>query len=105
MNESKLSASLAEAQERHNRRTSIRYTIDTEFFANLPEIVSRYFQSFSSRTVSGWYRGVAEMGTAITIVGTLADLQTITNLALDIKTTNKQDNVLVTYDPVTRLDI
>jgi hypothetical protein len=91
---------LAESQELHARALAssvVTYRIYTEDRLNLVELVSRYFDGATLYYTRGLWRGEVESGAVIEILGTPADLQKIMFLAGDIKHTNAQQSVLVSW--------
>jgi|ERR1035437_6405838 hypothetical protein len=68
-------------------------------------LISRYFSGATLFYGSGLWMDTVEAGTVIEIVATAADLQPIIHLAGDIKVQNHQSSVLVTWAPVSRLDV
>ena len=106
---SSLTRNLAAAQERHaaslQNNTAIVWRLYTEHRGNLTMLVSRYFSGATLIAAQGLWQGLVELSTVIEIVGTGADLQNIVFLVGDIKVVNNQSSVLVTYAPVSRLEI
>lgn len=100
---------LAQSQERHALRLtqsqSTVYRLYTETFDNLPSLVARYFPGASLFEGVGLWEGQTERCTIIEIVASPDDLQKIVFLAGDIRVTNKQSGVLVTYQPLFSLMI
>jgi hypothetical protein len=99
------SAILAREQERKALNTAIVYRLYTEDSRNLAELISRYFAGATIVYGTGLWMGVVEIGAVIEIVATKNDLQDIVSLAGDIKIVNHQSSVLVTWAPVSRLDV
>ena len=110
---SELTRRLADAQDRKNYESpalvlqpeAIVYTIETEHYSNLARIINRYFDGFNIQVGTGYYRGQSECSATIRIVATRAQLQAVMNLCGDIRYINKQESIILTYAPVTRLDV
>lgn len=73
------------------------YHIHTETRSNLPEIIDRYFGSFTLTPSTGYWKGVAEPSTTIEI--TTDDRKRVWQLAQAIRTENHQEAVLVESQP------
>ena len=99
------SAILAREQERKALNTAIVYRLYTEDAPGLLVLISRYFSGATILYGSGLWMGKVEAGAVIEILATSNDLQSIIHLAGDIKTQNHQSSVLVTWAPVSRLDV
>lgn len=100
------------AREQDNRGTygvtpppSVRYTLYTEAYPNLVELVSRYFAGATFFQAEGLWFQQKEATTVIEIIGTEADRQQVVYLAGDIRHVNAQSSVLVTWETVGRLDV
>ena len=94
---STLTRSLAAAQEHHVAQTAVTYRLYTEDVPGLVDLTKRYFKGASFFYGQGLSDGQIEAARIIEIVGTLADLQRIVDLAGDIRVTNHQSTVLVTW--------
>jgi hypothetical protein len=82
------------------------YRIYTENFANLPELVARYFGGATIYDGLGlWQGGQQEQSAVIEIIGHENDLQSVTFLAADIKQVNSQQSVIVTWARVSTLTL
>ena len=107
--DSSITRSMAAAQEAHAATRyspkSVLYRIYTAYASNLPELTARYFSGATFLDTLGIWQGVDEQGAVIEIIGTRADLQSITHLAGDIKQVNSQTSVLVTWQAIERLDV
>ena len=68
-------------------------------------LISRYFSGATILYGSGLWLGKVEAGAVIEILATSNDLQSIIHLAGDIKVQNHQSSVLVTWAPVSQLDV
>jgi hypothetical protein len=79
----------------------ILYRIATEHKDNLPDIVARYFESFYLTTGVGYWKGQAEVGATIEVIGTDKDRATIGRLAHVIRLENDQEAVYVVEFPIT----
>jgi hypothetical protein len=104
------SAILAREQERKALNTAIVYRLYTEDVAQdgnsgTSALIARYFAGSTTYAATGRWLDAIEYGLVIEIVATKGDLQAIVNLAGDIKTQNYQSSVLVTWAPVSRLDV
>ena len=99
------SAILAREQERKALNTAIVYRLYTEDAPGLLALISRYFSGATILYGSGLWLGKVEAGAVIEILATSNDLQSIIHLAGDIKVQNHQSSVLVTWAPVSRLDV
>jgi len=104
--QSSLSRDLAEAQEAHSARKyepclAVVYKLYTEDKSGLIELIARYFDSATLTYGVGLWQGKTEASRIIEIVGTLADLQKVINLAGDIRVKNNQSCVLVTWSHAT----
>jgi len=99
------SAILAREQERKALNTAIVYRLYTEDRPGLLVLISRYFSGATILYGSGLWLGKVEAGAVIEILATSNDLQSIIHLAGDIKVQNHQSSVLVTWAPVSRLDV
>ena len=110
---SELTRRLADAQDCKNydspalvlQPEAIVYTIETEHYLNLSRIIGRYFDGFNIQVGTGYYKGQAECSATIRIMATRAQLQEVVNLCGDIRYVNKQEAIILTYAPVTRLDV
>ena len=100
-----LTRTLADAQERHAQETAIVYRLYTEDKPGLVDLVKRYVPGATLFYGIGLYDGHVEAARVIEIVGTLADLQSIVHLAGDIRVTNAQTSVLVTWARVSVLNV
>lgn len=97
---------LARQQEEHARRNETTvYRLYTEDIPGTLDIVARYFGAYTAYIAVGSYEGIAETARIIEVIGTRADLQTIVHLAGDIRERNKQSSVLITWHPVSRLEV
>lgn len=83
----------------------VRYRIYTEDRRGLSTLVARYFDGATILQGLGLWCGETEGSAVIEILGTRADLQNIVHLAGDIRFTNEQSSVIVTWEPISRLDI
>jgi hypothetical protein len=105
------SRALGRAQEkaavigRQLATAAVIYRLYTEDRPNLYQLVARYFGGATFTLSTGLWQGQLETSRVIEIVGTLDDLQRITDLAGDIRATNEQSGVLVTYSELKRLDV
>jgi hypothetical protein len=83
------------------------YTEDTEHDGDsgVSRLVTRYFAGATIYAATGLWQGATEYGLVVEIVATSADLQSIIHLAGDIKVQNHQSSVLMTWAPVSRLDV
>jgi len=130
------SSKLTQAQEMAVNSRPVVFRIYTEDKGNLTDLVTRYFDGATLYLATGvWNSGVSfcaecgsEKGTlchykcsmsepfekeivveqsrVIEIVGTLNDMQSIVNLAGDIKVRNNQSAVLITWQTLAgRLDV
>lgn len=61
------------------------------------ERVGRYFDGATLYRVAGFWKGVSEDSEVIEVVGTLDDMQRVTDLAGDIRHAQNETAVLVTY--------
>ena len=102
---SSLTQSLSDAQERRALNQSTRFRIYTQDQPFLQTTVDKYFKSYCIKGVDGVYRGDNEAGAIIEILGPASDRLKVVSLAKDIKSAYKQDTVLVTHEPVNRIDI
>ena len=84
---------------------AIVYRLYTEAKDTLADIVSRYFAGATFTFTVGLWQGTPEDSTVIEIIGTRADMQSIAHLAGDIRLANNQTSVLVTWHPISRLDV
>jgi len=84
-----------------------KFTIYTERHNDLQlqELVNRYFDGATINYGHGLWKGETEISATITILARHADLQTVVNLAGDIKHVTGQQSVIVTAEPVTRIDV
>lgn len=102
---------LAREQEQRAHDSRIVYRLYTEQSENLLELVERYFPAATlSFGVGLWSnpdtgRIVREVSRVIEVIGTRDDLQRIVFLAGDIRVTNQQSSVLVTWHTVSLLDV
>ena len=94
---STLTRNLATAQETHAAATAVVYRLYTEDLPGLVDLTKRYFDYASFFYAQGLDNGTVEAARIIEIVGTLADLQRVVDLAGDIRVTNGQSTVLVTW--------
>jgi hypothetical protein len=69
------------------------YHLHTENLPNVPEIVSRHFPGFTLTRAEGYWRGISESSAIIEI--TTTDVAAITALAADLRSTNRQESVLI----------
>lgn len=102
----KLAADQIKAWDSKAERTAngaILFRLYTEWADNLVELVSRYFGDATIIPTIGIWRGETEDGAVIEIVGTVADLQSVTHLAGDIRHRNEQSAVLVTWGTLSTL--
>ena len=95
---------------KQDQNTAIVYRLYTEDIADdgnsgLELLVSRYFKGATIYATTGLWLGNRESGLVVEIIATAADLQAIVHLAGDIKVQNHQSSVLVTWAPVSRLDV
>lgn len=81
------------------------YRLYTETKPNLVELTSRYFKGASLIPAWGLWQGEKELSAIIEIIGESSDLQSIVNLAGDIREVNQQTEVLVTWHPVSVLHV
>lgn len=81
------------------------YRLYTEYRQNLLLIVSRYFGGATILPADGVWQGETEDAAVIEIIAREQDLQSIVNLAGDIKYANHQSLVIVTWQPINRLDV
>ena len=102
---STLTRNLSTAQETHAVITTATYRLYTEDKPGLIDLVKRYFQGATFFYGVGLYDGQIEASRVIEIVGTLADLQKIVDLAGDIRVVNAQSSVLVTWTRSTSLNV
>ena len=84
---------------------AVRYRLYTENAANLPKLVARYFDGATIYDGLGLWQGEQEQSAVIEVIASRADLQQILNLAGDIRVTNRQQSVLVTWENVSRFDL
>ena len=111
MNQSShLTRKLADAQENHvssraEFSPSVEYRLYTEFYPNLLELTSRYFDGATLYFGDGLYQGNVEHSGVIEIIAKEDDLQKVVFLAGDIKHMNNQESVLVTYAPITAVAV
>lgn len=101
---SSLTRNLANAQELHHARRAVTFRVYTETKPNLQRLTARYFEAATLLQAIGLWQGVAEQSTIIEVVGAIADLQSVVNLAGDIGYCNAQTVVLITWDS-NRLDV
>ena len=101
------SGNLAREQESKAATTpdtsKVVYRLYTEDFPNLKDLTSRYFSGATFLYGNGLWMDVVEATTVIEVVGTIADLQSITHLAGDIRAVNNQQAVLITWNRVSSL--
>lgn len=76
----------------------IRYTLKTEHCSST--LVAKYFDGFELTRGEGFWQGKREDCVSISILGTEADVEKITNLARDIREQYRQDEVWITSEPV-----
>ena len=93
-----------------DQSNAVLYRLYTEDIADdgnsgLELLVSRYFKGATIYATTGLWLGNRESGLVVEIIATAADLQAIVHLAGDIKVQNHQSSVLVTWAPVSRLDV
>jgi hypothetical protein len=109
-----LTRKLAQAQETFAERKhaasavispSVEYRLYTEFAPNLLELTARYFKGATLYFGTGLWEGNTESSGVIEIIATEDDLQSVVFLAGDIKHTNAQQAVLVTYARVTAVAV
>ena len=81
------------------------YRLYTEYHSNLGTLVNRYFAGATIYTADGIWQGGAEKAAVIEIIALEQNLQAIVNLAGDIKEVNHQSLVIVTWQPINRLDV
>jgi hypothetical protein len=84
---------------------AVLYELYTENTDTLYALVGRYFKGATFISGIGLWEGTAEYAAVIKILGTRQDLQRILDLAGDIRVTNHQSNVIVTWSAVNRFDI
>ena len=73
--------------------------------ARLFELINRYFDGATINYGDGLWKGTIEGSATITILARACDLQTVVNLAGDIKHVFRQQSVIVTSQPVTRIGV
>jgi|SRR5579859_2164110 len=92
-------------------RTFTIYTEDTHRMiplsrAKLHELIARYFDGATITYGDGLYAGGVEHSATITIMARTVDLQTVVNLAGDIKYVFGQSAVIVeSHTPTSRLTV
>src|ERR1035437_2592056 len=96
---------LKQSKDQSNAVLYRLYTENTYPIGKTQELIGRYFDGFTLYLTTGVYLGIIESGLVIEVVATTADLQAIVHLAGDIKVQNYQSSVLVTWAPVSRLDV
>src|ERR1035437_7694529 len=99
-----------EHKQSKDQSNAVLYRLYTEDIADdgnsgLELLVSRYFKGATIYATTGLWLGNRESGLVVEIIATAADLQAIVHLAGDIKVQNHQSSVLVTWAPVSRLDV
>lgn len=101
---SSLTRKLSDAQEAHARERAIVsnddtvvYRLYTEDRDNLLNLTRLYFSGATFYYGVGIWQDGQEAARIIEIVGKRSDLQSIVNLAGDIRHANTQDTVLVTW--------
>jgi hypothetical protein len=103
---SSLSRQMSEAQRKHAEDTPVVFRLYTEEKPRNHRLVARYFPGATIYSAQGLWQGDLESTDVIEIIGTIADLQTVVNLAGDIKYVNNQTFVLVTWQTLSgRLDV
>ena len=83
--------------------TAVVFRIYTETADNLITLTARYFSGATFYDCIGLWNSDTEPATVIEIVGTVADLQQVIDLAGDIREVNRQSSVLVTKHRVDTL--
>ena len=96
-----LTRQLADAQEKHAERKRERgryvYRVYTEYYENLLVLALRHLGAFTLFPPSyGGWKGKVEAAGVIEYIGSESDLDTIRELARDIKRVNEQSSVLIT---------
>ena len=81
------------------------YRLYTEDIGDVAAIVDRYFKGATLYQGIGLFDGRRENACIIEILGTPADIQNVVHLAGDIRMVNTQSCVIVTWLPVSRLDV
>jgi hypothetical protein len=76
------------------------YKIYTQKFANVPEIVSRYFEGFTLFEGKGYWKGEGEESLVVEVV--TGDRANVYAMAREIKEVNKQECVLVVASATTK---
>lgn len=109
--ESVITRKLTEAQEAHAdktrqlQQTAVLYRLYTEERSNLTTLIRRYFHGATLLIGTGLYDGLSEVCAVIEVIGTLADLQRVFDLAGDIRVANGQTSVIVTYQTVNSVNV
>lgn len=80
-----------------DRSRDILYRIYTEHKANLPAIVARYFDGATIYQTIGLWQGQTEIGAVVDIIARPSDRARMVILARDIRDTNGQSSVLLTW--------
>lgn len=80
-----------------DRSRDILYRIYTEHKANLPAIVARYFDGATIYQTIGLWQGQTEIGAVVDIIARPSDRARMVSLARDIRDTNGQTSVLLTW--------
>lgn len=93
--ESSLTQKLTHAQYAHASAAPVLYRLYTKRFPNLGELAIRYFAEFTLIPTIGYRHGFV-----IEVIGSASDLQSVIHLAGDIRHTNAQSAVLVTWTPI-----
>ena len=79
----------------------IRYTLYTETYSSLNELVAKYFPYATiHHNLTGIYHGTFELCTKIELIceGTLTDDIRLDSLVSDIKAVNEQESVMIVKD-------
>jgi hypothetical protein len=83
----------------------IVFRLYTEDLPGLHTVVASHFDGATLYLATGLWRGTLESSRVVEIYATLRDLPRILNLAHDIRETNNQTAVLVTWAPTSALEV
>ena len=79
----------------------IRYRLYTERFPNVASITAKYFDGFDVTETIRYWHGVKEFYLVVEILGLDFDRAKVEGLRAEIKSTNHQQSVALTVEPVT----
>ena len=79
----------------------IRYRLYTERFPNIASITAKYFDGFTVTETIDYWHGVKEFSLVVEIFAYECEHARVEKLRAEIKSTNHQQSVGLTSEPVT----